>query len=188
MLDNLIEKLNKGMIVSTYNMAIGLLYLWGLGVGAAVALKLTPHSIVAAIVCIAVSVAGWIISDRAHTAATRFVGYSLFIIPLAALLVSQGIIFRRAVLVAMFSVLLTAIGAQLYHKLFVDLKRVEIIMIALVVIISYLAGYVRSGTWWGMLISAAIVAYIGYRWHKAQYLGASMYNALYAAISLCPHF
>ena len=179
MLSILKGRMNPKRVAWSYNIAIGVFHMVGLGLGLIIASILgnTQHHIAYGIIC---AVIGIIVFFALYSEEASFKRRLIRYI-IATMLISGGVsstyeALHKALVTTIWTILLIAVAWY-----FVPKRHMIIVVPLFVVAISWVTGCWTSKAWMSIVLAALQLAVIGLRWVDAQEDDLTLSNALSAA-------
>lgn len=179
-----------------YNIAIGLLLLWGFVINAIMCIFfpnvfMSMNPVVFIVGYFVAAVAGISMSKFSRNPVVSFIGYNLVVLPMGAMLSLAlpdylGSTIIRTLIATIFITLLmigvSIIKPQLFNSLGVPLF-ICLIGVLIVELISMFM-WATLPKWWDWLVAILFCGYIGYDWGKAQEKPKTLDNAVDSVVEL----
>lgn len=179
-----------------YNIAIGLLLLWGFAINAIMCIFfpnmfMSMNPVVFIVGYFVAAVAGISMSKFSRNPVVSFIGYNLVVLPMGAMLSLAlpdylGSTIIRTLIATIFITLLmigvSIIKPQLFNSLGIPLF-ICLIGVLIVELISMFM-WATLPKWWDWLVAILFCGYIGYDWGKAQEKPKTLDNAVDSVVEL----
>lgn len=183
--------------LANYNLAIGLILLYGFGINYLMVRFATPYflgmnplSLIVAYFVLALI--GILMSRFSDSPVLSFIGYTLVVVPLGMVLCvclagyGATIIANTAIVTVLVSFIMMLCGA-LFPRAFLSMGRALGIALLTVIIVELICGLLLRlylPTIWDVLVALIFCGYIGYDWANAQLRPHTLDNAIDACVSL----
>ena len=181
----------------TYNLVIGAVVLWGLGLNwfmaagplAGAIMTLSPLAII--IIYLIGSLGGIFIVYRSDVPAVSFLGFTVLALAMGLLLTYYLAFFTQGTIVA--AVRITAITtavmlilAVLFPQFFLSLGRTLFIALGACLVVSLVCGLLlrMDMAWLDYVVALIFCGYIGYDWSRAQMFPKTLDNAIDSAADI----
>lgn len=187
---------SKNLSNRQYNVAIGLLLLWGFVVNAVMCIFFADvfaaiNPIALLIGYFVVAVAGICMSRFSNNPVVSFIGYNLVVLPIGAVLsvVLQGYWVTTIIktLIATIVITLLMIGVAIIKpEIFKSMGLTLFICLTGVIIIELIFLFIGATMpkWWDWLVAVLFCGYIGYDWVVAQRKPKTLDNAIDSVVDL----
>lgn len=187
--------MKKELTNKQYNLAIGLILLWGFLINAIMCIffqdtfcNLNP--LVVLIGYFAAAIAGICMSNASDNPIVSFIGYNLVVLPVGMVLSIflkdhyASSVTRAFVLTAVITIILI-VASSIKPEIFLSMgKTLFICLLAAIIIELIMVIFGSVPRWWDWLVALIFCGYIGYDWAKAQNNRKTLDNAVDSAVSL----
>lgn len=187
--------MKKELTNKQYNLAIGLILLWGFLINAIMCIffqdtfcNLNP--LVVLIGYFAAAIAGICMSNTSDNPIVSFIGYNLVVLPVGMVLSIflkdhyASSVTRAFVLTAVITIILIVVSS-IKPEIFLSMgKTLFICLLAAIIIELIMVIFGSVPRWWDWLVALIFCGYIGYDWAKAQNNRKTLDNAVDSAVSL----
>lgn len=187
--------MKKELTNKQYNLAIGLILLWGFLINAIMCIffqdtfcNLNP--LVVLIGYFAAAIAGICMSNTSDNPIVSFIGYNLVVLPVGMVLSIflkdhySSSVTRAFVLTAVITIILI-VASSIKPEIFLSMgKTLFICLLAAIIIELIMVIFGSVPRWWDWLVALIFCGYIGYDWAKAQNNRKTLDNAVDSAVSL----
>lgn len=187
--------MKKELTNKQYNLAIGLILLWGFLINAIMCIffqdtfcNLNP--LVVLIGYFAAAITGICMSNTSDNPIVSFIGYNLVVLPVGMVLSIflkdhyASSVTRAFVLTAVITIILIVVSS-IKPEIFLSMgKTLFICLLAAIIIELIMVIFGSVPRWWDWLVALIFCGYIGYDWAKAQNNRKTLDNAVDSAVSL----
>ncbi len=183
--------------LANYNLAIGLILLYGFGVNYLMIRFATPYfldmnPILLIVAYFVLALIGMCMSRFSDSPLLSFIGYTLVVIPLGMVLCvclagyGATVIANTAIVTVLVTFVMTLCGT-LFPRIFLSMERALGIALLVVIIVELICGLLLKfylPTIWDALVALIFCGYIGYDWANAQLRPHTLDNAIDACVGL----